>query len=444
MAKQHKTAQDSTSKNSAKLATAGDKQLRAAMLPWAVIAGLTVLMLGGVAVVAYFGLGTGLDMGTGTGTSTGTGTGSPRPAGPPADGSESSTLTTNHAAEARQDREEGNSTLRAVSTGQNGVRLQLQAEPEAPTVGDPIPVTLTLSVPEARVDLVEDDPFDAESLQAGQPWGDAEILRTGSTRRTSSEGRVRLSRELTVTAFQSGDVELVPLPLRLGEVELLTPPARLSIRSVLASGEDLTGNDPLAEVDASNGGATATLEARPYHPPVQLPLGRPFWWTAAVLSLACLLLAGHLWRQGPTSADPAKTPGGALVDLLALLDELRQETSAEAFHVKLSLGLRQYLGRNLDFAAPECTTREVAYRLDMHRQQRHRPRLETSLETLELLHSCDRVKFAGEVIDPADLRRRLGETRRLVQTLDRELQPPSPSAALATSAAAARPSKAAA
>ncbi len=399
-----------------------DDRLRAAMLPWAILAGLMAVLLGGVAMVAYFGLGTGA---AGTSTSSTTrGNAGPRPAGPPADGSETAAL----AATTRGDREEDTSTIRAVSTGQNGVRLRLEAEPDAPTVGDPIPVTLTLSVPEAVADSLEADPFETETLHAGSSWGDAEILRTGSTRRSSSEGRIRLSREVTITVFRSGSLELPPLPLPLGNVELLTPPARLEIRSVLTSG------DELVDTNARPADGAASLEARPYHPPVQLPLGRPFWWTAAVLALACLLLAGHLWRQGPVPAESAATAGGALADLLSLLDALRQEASAEAFHVKLSWGLRQYLGRTLDFAATECTTREVVHHLDTQRRRLRRPRLETSRETIDLLHACDRVKFAAAVVDPADLRRRLGETRRLVQNLDRELRPPtrpkSPAAAV--------------
>ncbi len=77
--------------------------------------------------------------------------------------------------------------------------------------------------------------------------------------------------------------------------------------------------------------------AKPAAPPVSLPLGERFWWTAASLGALCLLLGWLLFRRRAQAAAPAVPALPPFEELAAALDRLAAEPSALRLHTGLSL-----------------------------------------------------------------------------------------------------------
>ena len=107
-------------------------------------------------------------------------------------------------------------------------------------------------------------------------------------------------------------------------------------------------------------------------------------------------------------------------ELTARLDELAAAPprSLDAGHVALSLALRRYLGRRLDFAAAESTTTEIRRRL---RERRLPDRV---IEPAALvLERCDAVKFARARVAPEAFGASAAAARELARTLEEHLAP---------------------
>jgi hypothetical protein len=288
--------------------------------------------------------------------------------------------------------------------------LDVHLEPEAITVGDRVTATLTLTAPGERVD--------------GQPrfpdwqgaWGEAEVLEAGPVERVggsaASAETVTWRQRLVLTSFRTGEVPLprrtVTLPLRTDRApdraadrgdepaQLRTPAdLALSVRSVLPPGTD-----------------PGEAEPAPAAPPQPLPAGSRFWWTLATAALlAVATLATAVARRPRTVARPARR-AAPLEELLESLRGLSVEASAELGHEELSLALRRYLGRSLDFAAVESTTTEIR----SHLRRRGVPS-ELTARVGEVLRACDGVKFACERADRTALARRLDLVREIAREL---------------------------
>jgi len=274
-------------------------------------------------------------------------------------------------------------------------------DPKDPTVGDPVRATITLRVPTAN--LAADPRFPAW----GKTWGEVEIAGKTLPGKISEQGGIAVwEQRLTLAAFRTGSVPLpgiaIAVPLKTGTVQAPTPAGlALTVRSVIPPNEKDTTPRPAAQ-------------------PRSLPLGERFWWTVAGLAAACLAAAAILWRrrrlaQGGSRMVPALPP---LAELTAELDRLRAEPSMLALHTALSFALRRYLGRRLPFPAVESTTSDIQRQLLSRRMPGPLVR-----QTVELLRTCDLVKFARQEVGETQGRERAEAARRLGEEWESHLAP---------------------
>jgi len=271
------------------------------------------------------------------------------------------------------------------------------------TVGDRAQVTLSVAVPAAPA-LAGEPRFPIW----GKTWGAAEVLEVGKVEKVAGpQGGAVYRQRLVVAAFAPGKADLpqvaVDVPFADRTVQYQTPPGlALGVRSVLPPRE----KDPAPK-------------PKPADPPRPLPIGAPFWWTLAALSLAATALGWRLWRRhreaaATRAAEPALAP---LPELEKSLDRLAGLAPLPA-HVGMSLALRRYLGRVLSFPAVESTTGEVRRQLQTRRLPPAAAR-----QALELLHACDLVKFARQETAPDKAAERLAATRRVAVEVDAHLRP---------------------
>ena len=114
-----------------------------------------------------------------------------------------------------------------------------------------------------------------------------------------------------------------------------------------------------------------------------------------------------------------------MTPLAELLHRLRalEPAATEHAHTGLSLGLREFLGRSLGFAAAESTTTEIERRL---RRARFEPDTGGSggapaplrRDVVRLLRDCDQVKFARTLVPAQVTRDRLRQARDLGIRID--------------------------
>jgi hypothetical protein len=273
--------------------------------------------------------------------------------------------------------------------------LEVSASPASVTVGDPIEVTLELTV--------------APELLAGEPrfpvwgerWGALEIVEVSEVERidaTRAFPETRFRQRLRGQVFRPGPVELPPrtvkVPGRETTQSLATGAVPLTVRSVLPP--------PTSEGEGEGegeGGDEAAETPPPKAPaaPRELPIPQAFWWTLGglglpVLALALLLLRG---RRAPPVAAPSLAP---LDELQAAVRAAEKEPSVVRGHTVLSMALRHYLSRRLGTNAVESTTPEIRRSL----ASKSLPR-DLQVTLAELLGRLDRVKFAGQAADRNDL-----------------------------------------
>jgi hypothetical protein len=288
-------------------------------------------------------------------------------------------------------------------------RLEVSLAPRGEvTVGDPVEAILTLQTP--AVSLAGDPRFPVW----GASWGDAEILEKGEPRKVGEAGGTATWRQrIVIAAYRTGKVELPPVAVAVPQkdrtLQAQTPAGLgLAVRSVLPPGE----KDPQPRPPAA---------LRP------LPVGAPFWWTLAGLSLLSALLGRALWDQhrrrqaAVVAMQPALPP---FEELVAALEGLAAEPSMLRLHTRLSLALRRYLGRALGVPAPESTTSEVQRLLAGRRLPPPLVR-----QTVELLRACDLVKFARQEVGEERGRERAAAARKIGGEIQRRVQPPAPAEA---------------
>ncbi|HXO18305.1 MAG TPA: hypothetical protein VOA87_00105 [Thermoanaerobaculia bacterium] len=285
-------------------------------------------------------------------------------------------------------------------------RVDVALAPARVTVGDPVTAVVTLRLPTTRgAELAGEPRFPAW----GASWGEAEIRRHDPPRKVAEQGGVATyEQQLVLIPWKPGRIALPPavvaIPLRTRTVAAATPAAlAFSVASVLPpAGRD--GKEP---------------EPKPEAPLRPLPLGSRFWWTAAALAACCAAAGLLLWRRSRRTAEAAAAPLlPPLAELLARLDRLAAEGSALQLHVGLSLALRGYLGRALDFPAAESTTSEINRRLLARRLPAPLVR-----RAIELLRGCDLVKFARQEVGVERSRERIGAAREIAGEIERWAAP---------------------
>ncbi len=280
----------------------------------------------------------------------------------------------------------------------------MNLSPNGPTVGDRVEAVITLRVDPST--LSSDPRFPSWS----QTWGEAEVVGRTEPRKVSEAGGTAVfEQRLVLAAFRPGKVELPPVriavPLRARTVQVSTPAGlSLDVKTVLPQGEK-------------------DLKLKPPKPAVPLPIGERFWWTLAAMLAVCLALGLLLFlRRGKGDETAMERPDlPPLGELLAALDRLAGEPSAVRAHTGLSLAFRRYLGRALVFHAAESTTSEIHRYLLSHRLPAPLVR-----QSVELLRSCDLVKFA-RFEEPGDSTQgRLDAARRVAGEVDAYALPAEP------------------
>jgi len=125
-------------------------------------------------------------------------------------------------------------------------------------------------------------------------------------------------------------------------------------------------------------------------------------------------------RRRTAEAEATRPPLAPFEELLGELDRLKDEPSLVLLHTRLSLALRHYLARSLDFPALESTTSEIQRRLNR--------RLSGPLvrQTVELLRGCDLVKFARQEVGHDRARERVAAARQVARELETHLRPVEP------------------
>ncbi|MEM9729526.1 MAG: hypothetical protein AAF997_13135 [Myxococcota bacterium] len=257
-----------------------------------------------------------------------------------------------------------------------GPSFEFEAPVET-TLGDPIPVILTVTAP-ANVDA-------AVTEQSLAPF---EVLEKKSKVEPSSDGSTNtFTFELTLQCFEVGTHELGPLKVRLttrnGELDYLeTSRKEIEVRSVLA-------NEPNAELKPAT--QPVVVEQDDYTLLVVL---------GALLAILLGALAAWLFmrwwqrrdRPEPTPPPPPPPWETALAELRRLESTRANEISegrTESWVDAVSDSIRVYLGRRFGFQGLESTTDEIV------RALQHLP--EGTLEpgaVVGFLGQCDLVKFA--------------------------------------------------
>ena len=289
---------------------------------------------------------------------------------------------------------------RLAAAADSPPHVELRLDPPEVTVGDPITATLTVEVPAGVPVAFQDDL---------KQWGKLVVLSIEAAAPEPNGDKQRVRRVLHLAAYEPGDLELPPLELRLGEGEgatvVSTDAATVSVRSVLAEGEELADLRP------------------PWEPP---PVRRWLPWALAALAVALLLGAYLRWRRRPAAApvlppQPALPPDAeALQALAALLSgPLLARGEIKLFHVELAEIVKRYIHRRFGVPTLERTSTEVT-----HDAQAAGVAPAALALVVSLLQGCDGVKFARQRPEPAGCRERVDEARALIART--RMLPPAP------------------
>jgi hypothetical protein len=295
--------------------------------------------------------------------------------------------------------------------GVDGVRLTMEIDRQEIAIDGRIRATVRLELPDDRLGGL---PELADHL------GPFAVVTQSPVESSSGDDMVQLQRYYDFQPEGVGELVLPALvvPVRDRQDgggrarEIRTDPVSITVASVVPEGVDYT-------------------EPKDIAPPLSLP--RPGWsakvWIGLGVVAATSALAVFAWRRWHRRAVRLRPQPAHLVTL-AELDRLRHadlgsDDRIDAFYVRLSAILRQYLGWRFGLRALMQTTEEVMTAL---------PSAENGLAPYRsvlsaLLANFDRVKFARYRPEPSDMDEALRWVREFVERTGDERVLVDPSAA---------------
>jgi hypothetical protein len=277
-------------------------------------------------------------------------------------------------------------------------RAVLEVSPLRGTVGDAL---------EARIEVVTPQGFLVERPELG-PLGSFTFKARSWEGPLESEGVLRWSWSGTVAAFETGELELPAVTIRVsgpeGERTLRTAPVGIDIRSVIPEGDS---EENLADLKGPAG-----------VPPDYGALRR-----AVLILLILLAISGVAWwlhRRWAHRLSAVAVPSDPFhrmpphewvyKELQHLLERrLAEQGEVDPFYSELSRILKMYLGGRYRVDLMEKTTAEVPDELRAVGTPR-----EAALGAREILEGADRVKFAGDRPTPPECREAVEAVYRVV------------------------------
>ncbi|HFQ92416.1 MAG TPA: hypothetical protein ENK32_00270 [Anaerolineae bacterium] len=244
-----------------------------------------------------------------------------------------------------------------------------QIPPGDYTVGDPLPLTLSVTHPAGTEVLFP---------QLPEEWGDFVVLGQDAPVTTqNADGTLTTSQTIDARLFAPGNFETPPVNVTLTDAagnvsEIATAPAAVSIASVLVEGDS---------------------ELRDIKPQAELPL-MPVWvWALAGLALAGLLGAIiYRKRKAPKPVVDNRLPHEKALDELEGIKGLGlpEDGRYQEHYTLVSDTMRRYVEQTYQVEAMERTTSELRRELKNSAMPENAAR-----GFLHLLDESDMVKFAN-------------------------------------------------
>ena len=254
----------------------------------------------------------------------------------------------------------------------------LDVEPNEVTIGEVFTVTVLLDHTFVEVPIFP---------QLEERWGPIEVREQGPAETVLNSGNLATTRQQIVGSyFGLGDFATPPFTVTLRRAngnlsEIVIEPITVTVRSVITS-PVVTSTE------------LALIGPRP-----QAVVPHPWWdapwvWGGVVAFLFMLTAGWTLWRRRANRHEPedVRSPLERIQDNLHQLDP---NLESQAFAIRLSDLVRDYLAFEFDLPARDLTTTEIEQMLADETGD-DLPRL------LDLLHTCDLTKFAGLPIDPTE------------------------------------------
>ena len=262
----------------------------------------------------------------------------------------------------------------ATSTAQ----ITFDLQPRQITIGDPIEMTISLTVPE-NGSVIWPGPDELAP---------AEIIRLD----TVNVGKAEQTARYTLSLFEPGEFELTDVPVIISKPDgtdtLKIDPGKIVVQSVI---------DP----------TDSTMDIKDIHPPVKLA------WTfrdllpymIVIAALILIGIAGYIiWRKWKIRRGeivlPEPPPIPPHVIAIDKLEDLRikklwQNGYLKEYHSELSEIVKEYIGGRYEINAPEMTTFELMESKWKWATYEERLRL-----IKRILTCSDLVKFARYKADP--------------------------------------------
>jgi hypothetical protein len=265
-------------------------------------------------------------------------------------------------------------TVVGAASAQSNIIATLSAGGETITVGDVIPLTLRLTHPDSWRVIVP-------TLE--KQWGDFEVRSQATpTIVSNGDGSETTAQKIEVVRMRPGEVQTPALTLSIADDQghlqnVDVAPVSVLVQSVLVAG-DTTLRDlkPQAELQTSQ---------------------RMVWPLIALIVLSVVTWGIYLVnRRRNRPAVDKRTPRQRALAILKTLAEQPPQTTEDikAVCVEIAVCLRNYIAATTTISARDLTTSELARQM----KATDIP-AEWNIQVIEVLRTCDSVKFAGDVLE---------------------------------------------